>query len=388
MSATDYDIAICGAGPVGLCLAALLARHGMAPARIALIDARTLQQAERDPRSIALSHGSRQILETVGAWPLPATPIEQIHVSRRGHFGRTLIDRADHGVPALGYVGRYGALVAALAAAAERAGVHALRPLRIVASHEDETAVTLELDGRPELPRLTAPIVVQAEGGVFSDQGARARHHDYRQVAIVAEVTVEAPQPRRAFERFTDEGPLALLPQQEAPAPAGNYALVWCMRPDSAERLMPLTDAEFLQQLGAAFGTRLGRMTGIGRRNAYPLGLNAQPAVTARTVAIGNAAQTLHPVAGQGLNLGLRDAAVLARLLAPPAAPDALHAFVATRRADRGLTIRITDAMARVFASAPDGALSQTLLGFGLGTLDLLAPARKLLAEQMMYGHR
>ncbi|MGB7481112.1 MAG: FAD-dependent monooxygenase, partial [Burkholderiaceae bacterium] len=326
MSTTDYDVAICGAGPVGLCLAALLVRHGMAPARIALIDARTLEQAERDPRSIALSYGSRQILETVGAWPLPATAIHQIHVSRRGHFGRTLIDRADHDVPALGYVSRYGALVAALAAAVERSGVAPLRPLRITASHEDEAAVTLELDGRPDLPQITAPVLVQAEGGVFSDQGARARHHDYRQVAIVAEVTVGAPQPQCAFERFTEEGPLALLPQQEAPAAAGNYALVWCMRPDSAERLMQLPDAAFLERLGAAFGTRLGHMTGIGRRNAYPLGLNAQPAVTARTVAIGNAAQTLHPVAGQGLNLGLRDAAVLARLLAPPATPDALRA--------------------------------------------------------------
>ncbi len=128
---TDFDIAICGAGPIGLCLAALLARHGMAPARIALIDARTLEQAVRDPRSIALSYGSRQILETVGAWPLAATPIHQIHVSRRGHFGRALIDRADYGLPALGYVSRYGTLVAALAAAVERAGVAPIRPARI-----------------------------------------------------------------------------------------------------------------------------------------------------------------------------------------------------------------------------------------------------------------
>jgi len=383
---TDFDIAVCGAGPVGLCLAALLAKYGMAPARIGLIDAKTLEQAAQDPRSIALSYGSRQILEMVGAWPLPATPIHQIHVSRRAHFGRTLIDRADYDLPALGYVSRYGALVTALAHAVERAGVAQLRPERIVARNEGQDAVQLELAGGRS---IAAPILVQAEGGVFADQNNRAQHRDYRQIAIVAEVVASAPMAHRAFERFTDEGPLALLPQRDAQAgPAGNYALVWCMRPASAERLMPLANAAFLEQLGAAFGTRLGRFVSVSRRNAYPLGLNAQPVVSARTVAIGNAAQTLHPVAGQGLNLALRDAAVLARLLAPPSAPGALRDFVQARQADRNLTIRVTDLMARLFASAPDGALTQTLLGAALGAIDLVDPARRLLAEQMMFGRR
>ena len=160
------------------------------------------------------------------------------------------------------------------------------------------------------------------------------------------------------------------------------------MRPESAERLLQLPEDAFLQELGAAFGTRLGRFVSSSARNAFPLGLNAQPAVSARTVAIGNAAQTLHPVAGQGLNLGLRDATVLARLLAPPARPGALQEFLQARQADRSLTIRITDTMARIFASAPDGALSQTLLGLGLGAIDLVDPARRLLAEQMMFGQR
>jgi 2-octaprenyl-6-methoxyphenol hydroxylase len=383
---SDFDIAICGAGPVGLCLAALLVKYGATPARIALIDGKTLQQAVHDPRSIALSYGSRQILQMVGAWPLPATPIHQIHVSRRGHFGRVLIDRADYDLPSLGYVSRYGALVAALAQAVERAGIVPIRPARIVASNESAEQVELQLADRPG---ITAPLLVQAEGGLFSDQGTRAQHRDYRQIAVIAEVAVSMPAPQRAFERFTDEGPLALLPQQDAQSTAaGAYALVWCVRPEHAERLMRLDDAAFLAQLGNAFGTRLGRFVKISRRNAYPLGLNAQPAVSARSVAIGNAAQTLHPVAGQGLNLGLRDAAVLARLLAPPAAPDVLRQFAQARQADRRITIGITDTMARIFSSAPDGALSQSVLGAGLGLIDIINPARKLLAEQMMFGRR
>lgn len=388
---SDFDLAICGAGPVGLCLAALLAKNGVAPQRIGLIDAKTLEQAARDPRSIALSYGSRQILESVGAWPLPATPIHQIHVSRRGHFGRTLIDRADYDLPALGYVSRYGALVTALSDVVRRAGVTPLRPAKISAHTESSDTVEITLSDQR---RMTAQILVQAEGGVFSAQGARTQHRDYQQIAIVAEVSASAPIAQRAYERFTDQGPLALLPQQ-APAPhaptggnAGNYALVWCMRPATAERLMQLSDQAFLQQLESAFGTRLGRFVRITQRNAYPLGLNAQPTVSARTIAIGNAAQTLHPVAGQGLNLGLRDAAVLAHLLGSQPAPGALQGFAQARRQDRRFTIRLTDTMARIFASAPDGAWSQTLLGASLALVDLVDPARRLLAQQMMFGRR
>ena len=202
---------------------------------------------------------------------------------------------------------------------------------------------------------------------------------DYDQIAIVAHVTASAPVAHRAFERFTDQGPLALLPQE------AGYALVWCVRPAHAEHLLGLPDAAFLAELGQAFGARVGRFTAATPRNIFPLGLNAQPAATARTVAIGNAAQTLHPVAGQGLNLGLRDAAVLASLLARQATPTMLQEFANSRQADRGLTIRLTDTMARVFAGA--GPL-QTLLGAGLAAIDTLAPARSMLAELMMYGRR
>ncbi|MDB5934474.1 MAG: 2-octaprenyl-6-methoxyphenyl hydroxylase [Massilia sp.] len=378
--AQSFDVAICGAGPAGMALAALLARRGMAGARIALVDGKSLGQAITDPRSIALSYGSRLLLEEVGAWPLPATPIHQIHVSRRGRFGRSMLDRDDHHLPALGYVTRYGELASALASACERAGVTIIRPTRVTGIDEGRDGVVLQLDdGRA----LDASLAVQAEGGVFGRQEQRALQRDYAQTAVIARVAASAPIAHRAYERFTDEGPLALLPQDGADGL--QYALVWCVRPDKATGLLALDDAEFLARLGDAFGARLGRFTRVSARASYPLGLNAEPRATSRTVAIGNAAQTLHPVAGQGLNLGLRDAAVLARLLARDAGPDQLLEFVAARQADRKLTVGLTDAMARVFA---DTGPAQTLLGLSLGMLDAALPARMLLAELMMFGRR
>ena len=374
------DVAICGAGPVGMALAALLARRGMDPARIGLIDARALGVAMTDPRSIALSYGSRMLLEEIGAWPVPATAIDEIHISRRGHFGRSLIDRREHDLPALGYVTRYGELVKALADACERAGVATIRPARISGQLEQTAGVMLTLDDGRE---LQAQLVVQAEGGVFGVQESKGRTHDYQQTAVIARVTTSTPIAHRAFERFTDEGPLALLPQEGEDG--HRYALVWCVRPETARDLINLSDADFLEKLGAAFGTRVGRFTAISVRATYPLGLNAGGAGSARSIAIGNAAQTLHPVAGQGLNLGLRDAAVLARLLARDATPAALARFGEARHADRKLLVGLTDAMARAFAGT--GPV-QALLGLSLGMLDTVAPARTLLADMMIFGRR
>jgi 2-octaprenyl-6-methoxyphenol hydroxylase len=373
-------IAICGAGPVGLALAAMLVRRGIDAGAITLIDAKPLATAVQDPRSLALSHGSRQLLESLGAWPIPATPIHQIHVSRRGYFGRSLIDRGDEGVEALGHVTRYGELAGALVALCERSGVRALRPVRVSGIDEQESHATLHLDdGR----LLQADLVIQAEGGVFGEQDEKARTRDYRQSAVIARVTASAPIAHRAYERFTDEGPLALLPQ--AGADGHQYALVWCARPGTAEALLALDDQGFLARLGDAFGERLGTFTATSARASYKLGLNAQARATARTAAIGNAAQTLHPVAGQGLNLGLRDAAVLARLLGKDASPEGLAQFTAARALDRGVIVGMTDTMARVF-TAP-GPL-QTALGISLAAFDTIGPARSLLAELMMFGRR
>lgn len=382
------DVAICGAGPVGLALAALMAHRGVAGERIVLIDAKALGQAISDPRSIALSWGSRMLLVDVGAWANVqphATPIHEIHVSRRGHLGRSMLDRAEHKLDALGYVARYGDVVDALSRACARAGVRVLRPVRVAALHENHDGVVLDLDdGRT----LHAKVAVQAEGGVFGEQAERTQRRDYVQTAVIARVSTSAPIAHRAFERFTDEGPLALLPQD---GPDGHqYALVWCVRPERAQQLLDLGEDEFLRQLGDAFGERLGTFTRAAERAAFPLGLNADPRFSARTVAIGNAAQTLHPVAGQGLNLGLRDAAVLARLLArgidgERGIPDALARFADERARDRGAIIRTTDAMARVFANT--GPL-QPVFGLALAALDTVKPARTMLADLMMFGRR
>ncbi len=382
--ANDFDIAICGAGPVGLTLALHLVKHGVAAERIVLLDAKTIAQTVDDPRSIALSYGSRQILERADAWPVAATAIEHIHVSRRGHFGRALIDCNEYRLPALGYVTRYGAIVAALHASAVRAGIRMLRPAHLRALSEQNDGVTLQLEDADGQRSIRAQLVVQAEGGVFSDQSAKALHRDYDQVGLIAHVTCSAPIAQRAFERFTAEGPLALLPQDD------GYALVWCCRPDSAEKLLPLDDTAFLAALQQAFGNRLGTFRSSTARLAYPLGLNAQPTQTRRTVTIGNAAQTLHPVAGQGLNLGLRDAAVLARLLAkqPQQLPAGLADFQTGRQADRSTTIRLTDTLARIFASSADGTRSQTLLGISLGLVDVCKPVKRVLAQQMLFGRR
>jgi 2-octaprenyl-6-methoxyphenol hydroxylase len=376
----EADVAICGAGPVGMALAALLARRGVAGKRIVLIDGKSLGQAISDPRSIALAWGSRLLLEEVHAWPLPATAIHQIHVSRRGHLGRSIMDRAEHDLEALGYVARYGDVVDALARACERAGVQVLRPLRVTDIVERADGVQLQLDdGRS----VHAQVAVQAEGGVFGEQADKTTTRDYGQTAVIARVTASSPLAHRAFERFTDEGPLALLPQDGADG--HQYALVWCVQPERAQRLLDLGEDAFLHELGEAFGERLGRFTKVSPRLAFPLGLNADPRASARTVAIGNAAQTLHPVAGQGLNLGLRDAAVLARLLAREMTPQAIDRFAVEREGDRGMVIRATDTMARVFA---DKGPLQPLFGLALAALDTVKPARMLLAELMMFGRR
>ena len=379
------DVAICGAGPAGMALAALLAKRGIPAHRIALIDAKTLAQSSADPRSLALSWGSRQILEDIGAWPVAGTAINEIHVSRRGQFGRSMITSAEQGVPALGYVTRYGDIVKALGSVVNAAGIATQRPARVAALDELDNQVVLTITdlATGAARALHAGVVVQAEGGLFNEQQDRARRRDYGQTAIIAQVRSNRPQPHRAYERFTDEGPLALLPQGEAQL--GEYSMVWCVRPARAEQLLALDDQAFLAQLGEAFGDRVGRFTYASPRLGFPLGLNADARATARTVAIGNAAQTLHPVAGQGLNLGLRDVTVLARLLAQGATPQMLAQFTAARQQDRSTTVRLTDTMARVFAN---NSPAQALLGLSLAAIDVVGPARSVLAELMMYGRR
>ena len=380
---TDYKIAICGAGPVGQALALLLVQKGIARSQLILLDARTHEQALQDRRTIALSYGSHQILGSIGASPLRPTEIHQIHVSRSQHFGRTLIDRTQHGVPALGYLARYPDIITPLSEAIARLGPDFtfLRPAKVTAVHQTDSHAQITLEDQRT---VQAQIVVQAEGGLFNNQQPQTRHHDYQQSAIVATLRSSAVVPARAYERFTDQGPLALLPLDD------GYSMVWCMRPDQADALMQQDDAHFLNALQNAFGQRVGKFLSISARSLYRLGLNAQTSATpGRLISIGNAAQTLHPVAGQGLNLGLRDAIQLARCLSVAATPAALQQFYQERRADRSATIRVTDSMAQVFTRNDDSrSPRQALLGAALAVLDMVPSAQSLLARQMMYGRR
>ncbi|RQZ87396.1 UbiH/UbiF/VisC/COQ6 family ubiquinone biosynthesis hydroxylase [Burkholderia cepacia] len=384
----DYDLAIVGAGPVGLALAGWLARRSATQhASIALIDAREPAASANDPRAIAVSHGSRVLLDTL-AWPADATPIEHIHVSQRGHFGRTLIDRDEHDLAALGYVVRFGSLVQALAGAVRGTRVDWLTSTTARAPQQDADGVTLTLDGPQGERTLRARIVINAEGGLFHEQRADTGKHrrDYGQTAIVGTVTVSAPRPNVAWERFTHEGPLALLPLG-GPRQA-EYSLVWCCTPDEAARRAALPDDAFLRELGSAFGERMGDFVSIAGRASFPLGLNAaQTLVNGRVAIVGNAAQTLHPVAGQGLNLGLRDAHTLVDTLSTQGfEATALATFNARRALDRRFTIGATDTLARLFTI--DSGPLPLLRGAALTALEFVPPLKKVIARQMMFGQR
>jgi 2-octaprenyl-6-methoxyphenol hydroxylase len=400
-AADEFDVAIVGAGPVGLALAAWLARRSAsAHLDVALIDARDPGDAAGDPRAIAVSEGSRMLLEPLSAWPTDAHPITRIHVSERGRFGRTLIERDEHALPALGYVARYGSIVQALAQTVRGTRAHWFTSATALSPHtkHGDDRVTLPIESGSAPRTLRARLVVNAEGGLYGDTRAIQREgssgegptgrtkRDYGQTALVGTVTASIPQPHTAWERFTGEGPIALLPM--GGVRHAEYALVWCMSPDEARRRVALADNALLAELDSAFGQRMGRFLSIKGRAAFPLGLvAARKLVDGRIAAIGNAAQTLHPVAGQGLNLGLRDAHALADALARLGPTrEALESFARTRALDRRLTIGATDALARLF-TIDMGPLSP-LRGLALTALEFVPPAKAALARQMMFGQR
>lgn len=384
-----HDVVICGAGPAGSALALLLAERANDLSSIVILDKRALAVEQDgnddDARVIAVSEGSRATLARIGAWDAnSATPIERIHVSQRGHFGRTVIDRADYGVNALGYAIPYRALTRQFDLARGKRAITALRPAEVLQCQQCADHVELVLDtGQTLLTRY----VVHAEGGLFGQQQKQALHRDYQQTAVTALVRAERPQVRVAWERFTDEGPLALLPIAQASGPA--YALVWCGNPARATERLAASDADFLDQLHAAFGDRLGRFTATGPRSAFKLGLNAsRELVRGREFVIGNAAQTLHPVAGQGLNLALRDACMLAQALAAHGddVNACANAYRRARRMDRAATIGLTDLLPRLFSSRLFPLVAAR--GVALALLDVVSPLRHALARHMMDGQR
>lgn len=339
------DVLIRGAGPVGCALALALADSNL---RTRIVEKKS---GSAGFRPITLSYASRLILQRIGVWgDLPVTPIETILVSQAGGFGRTQMEAADAGVPALGYVLDYSSLAFALRKKSER----------FITSEES-----------------AASCIVHAEGVAREAEETR-----YPQDAVVALVKCEPAARAAAFERFTAEGPLALLPLE------GRYAVVWSASPQRARQLAAAPDGEFLAALAGAAGRRPGRPVAVEGRAVQPLALRVREArVEARAVYIGNAAQTLHPVAGQGLNLGLRDAWELARIWQDAQDPgDAalLARYAARRRLDAAATIRVTDWMARGFTGS--SRLARAARGVALTALDVLPGPRRFFARRMIYG--
>lgn len=399
------DIAIIGAGPVGMTLARALAGG---PYKVALIDRQARGAWAADPRALALSHGTRQLLERLGAWNAAAgTAIRDIHVSQRGGFGRTQIDAADYALPALGYVMRYRDLAAALAATLpqETEKVQWLDASELIRIESGTDTVQLTLRRHGVTQRLGARLIVHAEGTPAADAAVTVR--DYRQHAVLAEVRPASGHGNRAWERFTPDGPLALLPL------GADYSVVFTVPPEKAAHLLALDDAAFLAALRAQFGSRIDFLAS-GPRVTYPLALRIRQQITqARQVWIGNAAQTLHPVSGQGFNLGLRDAWELAETLlahadttagteigqragresgsdagpgADPGAAAPLAAYARGRRADRLGSASFTDGIVRLFSN--DLPPLRALRGLGLLALDLYPPLRHFVAKRMIWGAR
>ena len=381
----DSDIAILGGGPTGSALALLLARVTSAPERIVLLQSDSSSQyghrPELDPRVLAVNHGSRVLLESLGAWPQQAASIQNIHVSQRGRLGRTLIRHHDFDVPALGYVVRYGQLHAKLAQAVQASGVRVSSGAAAHVLEQDQNEVRLEQGALTFRSR----IAIQADGAPDAETT-----RSYTQVALLARARASLPRVGWAFERFTQEGPLAVLPHPDAP---GEQSIVWCCTPERAQALIDSTPEHFSKALTHMFGSRLGELLVQGPVASVPLTmtLHSNP-LNGRCATIGNASQTLHPVAGQGLNLGLRDAAALAIALRgwvvrPEHSPsEALETFVRLRAPDRQVTARLTDLLARVFTTK--WPVVEHAAGLALLSMDLLPVLRAPLARHLLQGLR
>lgn len=372
------DVVIVGGGPVGSALALALQPTGW---RVVLLEARTA--ATGDARPLALSYGSRLILERLGVWPAlaaEATPIRHIHVSQRGGFGRVGLEAAEAGLPELGYVIDYGALSRELARAAGASAADCRVGARVESwQGGDPAQVKYERTGMGHT--LTAPLVAVADGSGVPDADAV----DYQQCAVIARVVSERPHNNTAYERFTPQGPLALLPDGKA------WALVWTTTPTRAQNLCELDAAKFLAELRDEFGARVGEFSTVSGRASYPLRLRRSPRVPLdHTVLIGNAAQTLHPVAGQGFNLGLRDAWELAEhALTGAAAPGSkawLQGYLARRNMDRGGGIGITHTLVQLFSN--DLLPLRIARGAGLTLLGCVPPLKNFLVRRMTFGAR
>ncbi|SEL31822.1 FAD-dependent monooxygenase [Nitrosovibrio tenuis] len=431
----DYDLIIIGGGPVGMALALALRGSGTT---VLLLEARGLPTKTEDPRPLALSHGSRLILQRLGVWDaLPqATPITTIHISDRGGFGRTVLNAAEADVPALGYVLNHHDLFRSMyeALTADRktgiADIDYVAGAQVTKLQTSAGRGQIEFNHEGVTKKKTARLLAVADGGRLTGQieGVTQHMHDYQQWAVVAHVKTErrrpdffnttasvthaltkrkgrphrsralraAAQPGTdiaavanvagvAYERFTPDGPVALLPFGE------HFALVWTVSPSAAQEILALDDAAFLARLHDHFGDRLGKFVETSQRSGFPLALKYVDPVTACRVAlVGNAAQTLHPVAGQGFNLGLRDAWELAEeIVASPVdlgTPAMLVRYRDKRRMDSGVGRMFTDSLVRLFSN--DNLVLGAMRSMGLSALDCLPPAKRFVARRMIFGAR
>ncbi len=395
----SYDIVIIGGGMVGASLACAL---GDTPLRVAVVEGVPLRsdtQPSYDDRSIALAYGSRRIFEGIGVWSALAevvAPIRRIHVSDRGRFGATRLSGADQGVDALGYVVETRELGRVLAERlASLSNVELLCPAQLREFECGHDVVSVAVDTPEGARQLSAKLLVAADGThstVRERLGIEVKRWDYGQTAVISNVSAELDHQGVAYERFTDGGPLALLPLPPHQGDVGRSrcSLVWTVRGEQVDWAMGLSDEDFLAEIQSRFGHRLGRLLRVGERRAYPLSLlRVSEHVRPRAALIGNAAHALHPVAGQGFNLGIRDVAVLAELLAEAAASGQdpgdmtlLNRYAEWRRRDHRVVMAFTDGLARIFSNPlPPVALARDA---GLVALDMLPPLKAVLTRQTM----
>ncbi len=389
----DYDVLIIGGGLVGASLACALRPSGLKVAVVEAVPFGASTQPSYDDRTVALALGSQRILRAMGVWSKldvrGVNPIERIHISDRGHLGMARLTAAHAGTTALGYVVENRVLGAALQqAVSDNPCVDLICPASLQALEFADDRVIATLDQAGKAVQVQARLLVAADGTRSSARelaGIGVREVDYAQTAVVSNVTPERAHGNTAYERFTDTGPLALLPMSE-----GRCAVVWSMRPAEVDAVLALDDDAFLAQLQARFGQRLGHLRQPGKRIAYPLRLlRAREHVRARLAIIGNAAHTVHPVAGQGFNLGLRDVATLAEVLTDAAragsdigALAVLDTYDRWRRHDTAAVSSFTGGMIRVFSN--DFGPLAAARGLGLLAVDMLPPVKQALLRRTM----
>ena len=400
---SSYDIVVVGAGMVGASFAQLLA-SGLEGKKLSVLVVEAVQpaaveQPSFDARSTALSFGSRRIFERMGIWSSiaeHATPIQKIQVSDRGHFGSAWLDCAEHKQEALGYVMENRQLGEVLnPLLMEQPGIDYLAPAKITSATPKQTGMCLLIDTDQGEQEVAAKLVVLADGGrspICGQLGITQDRKDYQQQALIANVAFTKPHDNVAYERFTEQGPLAILPLADFES-QHRGALVWTLQPEQIQTISELDEAEVLAALNHQFGKRLGEITQIGQRFSYPLSLSvASEQVRPHLVLLGNVAHTLHPVAGQGLNLALRAVeslvATLLKGLTEGKAPGelaVLQPYLESRTEDQQTTIALTDNMIRMFST--NDAAPALARKAGLLAVDLLPGFRKGFGRQAMGLH-